>query len=90
LWKKYYEFKIYINSEKKKKLADRLTKFSNRNKKNNSFENQVFFLIIKKLIWEERGVIIKDNKYNHELLYTKGWCLVIHLHTYTYGFQSIF
>jgi len=34
LWNKYYEIKLFINSEiKKKKLADRLTKFSNRNKK---------------------------------------------------------
>jgi len=47
LWNKYYEIKLFINSERKKKLADGLTKFSNRNKKNNSFENQVFFLIIK-------------------------------------------
>ena len=33
LWNKYYEIKLFINSERKKKLADGLTKFSNRNKK---------------------------------------------------------
>ncbi|KAG4088165.1 hypothetical protein H8356DRAFT_1325270 [Neocallimastix lanati (nom. inval.)] len=66
------------------KLADGLTKFSNRNKKNNSFENQMM------LGYPSTNLYLRISKYFLKLSSLKLLsCLINHLQTYIYGLQII-